>query len=167
MIGGGEKMKVAVTVWEDSVSTVCDFCGSLLIFDIEANEARNPLPFTFKTQMWPARVNRLKDLGVGVLLCGAVSRPLERLLATAGIEVIAWLCGSVEEVIRAYLDGGLSDTRFILPGFGARNGCMQGRNKRHRGGGRLLRSMVDEDRKREGWYKARLSRTTGRKGRYR
>jgi predicted Fe-Mo cluster-binding NifX family protein len=141
-------MRVAVTVWEDSVSTVCDFCSRLLIVDIEANEARNPLPLTFETQVWPTRVNRLRELGVGVLLCGAVSRPLERLLATAGIEVIAWLCGSVEEILRAYLDGGLSDIRFILPGFGPRSGCMQGRNGRHRGAGRSFRSTVDEDRKR-------------------
>ena len=51
------------------------------------------------------RVNRLKDLGVGVPLCGALSRPLEGLLATTGIVVIAWLCGSVEEIMRAYLAG--------------------------------------------------------------
>jgi predicted Fe-Mo cluster-binding NifX family protein len=148
MMDGGKEMKVAVTVWEDSVSTVCDFCSRLLIFDIEANEARNPLPLTFETQVWPTRVNRLRELGVGVLLCGAVSRPLERLLATAGIEVIAWLCGSVEEILRAYLDGGLSDTRFILPGLGPSNGCIQGRNRRHRGVRRLSHSTVDEDRKR-------------------
>jgi predicted Fe-Mo cluster-binding NifX family protein len=141
-------MKVAVTVWEDSVSTVCDFCGRLLIFDVEANEARDPLSLTFETQAWPARVNRLREFGVGVLLCGAVSRPLERLLATAGIEVIAWLCGSVAEIIRAYLDGGLSDNRFTLPGFGSRNGRAQGRYRRHCGEGRLSRSTVDEVRKR-------------------
>jgi predicted Fe-Mo cluster-binding NifX family protein len=141
-------MKVAVTVWEGSVSTVCDFCSRLLIFDIEANEARNPLPFTFETQVWPARVNRLKGLGVGVLLCGAVSRPLERLLATAGIEVIAWLCGSVEEIIRAYLDGGLSDARFTLPGFGPSDGRTGGRNRRRRGGCRLSLSTGDENRER-------------------
>jgi len=139
-------MKVAVTVWEDSVSTVCDFCSRLLIFDIEANEARNPLPLAFETQVWPARVNRLKELGVDVLLCGAVSRPLERLLVSAGIEVIAWLCGSVEEILRAYLDGGLPDARFTLPGFGARDGRTGGRNRRHRGSCRLSRGTVDEDR---------------------
>ena len=127
-------MKVAVAVWENSVSTVCDFCSRLLIFDIEANEARNPLPMTFETQVWPARVNRLKDLGVGVLLCGAVSRPLEKMLATAGIEVIAWLSGSVEEIIRAYLDGGLSDARFILPGFGPGASRVRGRKRWRRGG---------------------------------
>lgn len=109
-------MKVAVMVWEDSVSTVCDFCSCLLIFDIEASEAKNPIPLTFETQMWSARVKRLKDLGVGVLLCGALSRSLERLLSTAGIEVIAWLCGSVQEVMKAYLNDSLSDIRFALPG---------------------------------------------------
>jgi len=110
-------MRVAVTVWEDSVSTVCDFCNRVLIFDIEAGEAKNPLPLAFETHMWPARVNQLKAAGVGVLLCGALSRPLERLLATAGIQVIAGLCGSVEDIMKAYLDGALCNARFTLPGF--------------------------------------------------
>ncbi|MHB8772898.1 MAG: NifB/NifX family molybdenum-iron cluster-binding protein [Syntrophales bacterium] len=149
-------MKIAVTVWEDSVSTVCDFCGRVLIFDVEANEANNPLSLAFETEVWPARVNLLRELGVGVLLCGAVSRPLERLLATAGIEVIAWLCGSVDEIIRAYLEGGLSDTRFALPGFGPGGGHPGGRNRRQRRGCRLPRSRM---------YRARLSRTVERKER--
>jgi predicted Fe-Mo cluster-binding NifX family protein len=123
-------MKVAVTVWEESVSTVCDFCNRLLIFDIEAKKARNCFPLTFETQIWPVRVNRLKALGVDVLLCGAVSRHLERMLATAGIEIISWLCGSVEEVIRAYLDGALPDTRFILPGHGPGSHRLRGHRRR-------------------------------------
>ena len=138
-------MKVAVTVWEDSVSTVCDFCSRLLIFDIEANETRNPFPLTLETQMWPAQVTRLKTLGIGVLLCGAVSRPLERLLAMAGIEVIAWLSGPVEEIIRAYLNGGLSDARFILPGFGLGESRVRGRKRRHRGGVCRLPDKVKGD----------------------
>jgi predicted Fe-Mo cluster-binding NifX family protein len=109
-------MKVAVTVWEGAVSTVCDFCSQLLIFDIEVRAAKNPLSLTFDTQWWPARVNRLKLLGVDVLLCGALSRPLERLLAAADIKVIAWLCGPVEEIVRAYEEGTLFSAGFALPG---------------------------------------------------
>jgi len=138
-------MKVAVTIWEDSVSTACDFCNGLLIFDIEANETVGRSALSFESQAWPLRVNQLKALGVGVLLCGAISRPLERTLVTTGIQVISWLCGPVEEIIRAYLDGGLSDIRFTLPGFGPREGHARGRKMRHRGGCRLSCDAVDQD----------------------
>lgn len=141
-------MKVAVTVWEDSVSTVCDFCSRVLIFDSDAAEAQKPLSLTFDTQAWPQRVNRLRELGVAVLLCGAVSRPLERLLATAGIEVIAGRCGSVEEVLTAYRDGRLSDARFALPGLGPHGGRRW--KERHRRGCRLSRGGIAGNGNREG-----------------
>ena len=66
----------------------------------------------------PERVNQLEELGVEVLLCGAISRPLERMIRASGVKVIPCLRGSIEEVIRAYLDETLSDTRFVLPGCG-------------------------------------------------
>jgi predicted Fe-Mo cluster-binding NifX family protein len=138
-------MKVAVTVWEDSVSTACDFCNGLLIFDIEANEMVGRSALSFESQAWSLRVNQLKALGVGVLLCGAISRPLERTLVTAGIQVISWLCGPVEEIIRAYLDGGLSDARFILPGFGPGASRVRGRKRWRRGGVCRLPDQVKGD----------------------
>ena len=40
MIGKGGAMKVAVTVWEDTVSTVCDFSSRLLVFDVMGNAVK-------------------------------------------------------------------------------------------------------------------------------
>ena len=121
-------MKVAVTVWEDSVSTVCDFCNRLWIFDIEANETVGKSALSFEVRAWPLMVNRLKARRGQRSAVRGLSKPLERALVTAGIQVISWLCGSVEEILRAYLDGGLSDARFVLPGFGPGEGRARGRN---------------------------------------
>jgi len=126
-------MKVAVTVWGDTVSTVCDFSSSLLLFDVMGKEVQKRSFIPFETGMMPARVNQLEALGVEVLLCGAISRPLERMIRASGVKVIPCLRGSIEEVIAAYLADGLSDARFILPGFGPGAGCVQG-GRRHRGG---------------------------------
>ena len=54
-------MKVAVAVWEDSVSTACDFCGCLQICDIEANEASNPILLTFKTRLAVAFLQPMQE----------------------------------------------------------------------------------------------------------
>jgi hypothetical protein len=53
---------------------------------------------------------------VDVLICGAVSRPLELALTLEGIEVIPQTCGKVEQVARAYLAGRLSGDAFLMPG---------------------------------------------------
>jgi len=126
-------MKVAVTVWEDTVSTVCDFSSHLLVFDVMGDEVKNRSFMPFETRILPERVNQLGALGVEVLLCGAISRPLERMIRASGVTVIPCLRGSIEDIIMAYLNGGLSDARFILPGFSPKAICVRG-GRRHRGG---------------------------------
>ena len=130
-------MKVAMTVWEDTVSTVCDFSSRLLVFDVMGNEVKNRSSIPFETGILPERVNRLEALGVQVLLCGAISRPLESMICAAGVQVISCLRGSIEEIIRAYLGGGLPDARFTLPGFDPGASCVRGRRRRRGGVCRL------------------------------
>jgi len=144
-------MKVAVTVWEDTVSTVCDFSSRLLVFDVMGDEVKKRSFIPFETGIMPERVNQLEALGVEVLLCGAISQPLERMIRASGVKVIPCLRGSIEEVIGAYLDGGLSDARFILPGFGPGAGRVRGRKRWRRGGVcRLPDKVKGDDGKDEG-----------------
>ena len=75
-----------------------------------------------------ARVQKLSELGVDVLICGALSRPLEAMLTAAGVKVIARICGGVEEVLDAYRTGRLGDPAFAMPG------CCGQKRRRHRGG---------------------------------
>lgn len=131
-------MKVAITVWKDMVSTVCDFSSRMLVFDVTGNEVKSRSLIPFETEMMPERVSQLGTLGVEVLLCGAISRPLERMIRASGVKVIPCLRGSVEEVIGAYLDGGLSDARFILPGFSREPNRVQGAKRWRHGGVRHL-----------------------------
>jgi predicted Fe-Mo cluster-binding NifX family protein len=130
-------MKVAVTVWEDTVSTVCDFSSHLLLFDVMGDEVKNRFFIPFETGIMTTRVNQLEVLGVEVLLCGAISRPMERMIRASGVELIPNLRGSIEEIIKAYQDGCLSDARFTLPGFGAGAMCIRGRRRRRGGVCRL------------------------------
>ncbi len=138
-------MKVAVTVWEDTVSTVCDFSSRLLVFDVTGDEVKKKSFIPFETGIMPERVNQLEALGVEVLLCGAISRPLERMIRASGVKVIPCLRGSIEEVIGAYLDGGLSDARFTLPGFGPGASRVRGRRRRRGGVCRLPDKVKGDD----------------------
>jgi len=110
-------MKVAVTVWEGTVSTVCDFASGMLVFDVMDGGIKNRSFIPVEAGTIPERVGQLEALGIEILLCGAISRPLERRIRASGVQVIPCLRGSIEEVIGAYLNGSLSDARFILPGF--------------------------------------------------
>lgn len=123
-------MKVAVPVWGNNVSTVLDFSDSLLIVDFEGGRIKDRLRVDFVEKTIVGKAARLREHGVQVLLCGAISRPLENMISASGIRVVPFLRGTVDEVIEAYFSGRLQDARFVLPG------CRQGRGGRGRGLGR-------------------------------
>jgi len=63
------------------------------------------------------RTGEISELGVNVLICGALSRELENGLWAQGITVVAGVCGAVDEVLCAYLAGRLCGRQFVLPGW--------------------------------------------------
>lgn len=79
------------------------------------------------------RVRRLVELGADVLICGAISRALCGMCLSAGISVIAWVSGPLDEVVMAYVSGRLPDPAFTLPGCCGRRLRARGRAG---GGGR-------------------------------
>jgi predicted Fe-Mo cluster-binding NifX family protein len=78
----------------------------------------------------PRRVIRLRNLGVDVLICGAISRPLAFMITGLGIELLPHIRGRIDEVLNAYLTSRLTEQRFSMPG------CKAGSRKRFRGRGR-------------------------------
>ena len=62
------------------------------------------------------RAQTLVNLGVDLLICSAISLPLESTVWVSGVEVIPDTCGSVEEIIEAVTSGDRALTRFRSPG---------------------------------------------------
>lgn len=62
------------------------------------------------------RATYVADLGVDVVICGAISWLLEASLVSAGVRVIPHTCGPVEDVLSAFLAGRLTDEAFLMPG---------------------------------------------------
>ncbi|MGC9329716.1 MAG: NifB/NifX family molybdenum-iron cluster-binding protein, partial [Candidatus Hinthialibacter sp.] len=62
------------------------------------------------------RANYLQKLKIEILICGAISRPLEELIHAKNIKVISYLCGDVEEVLQAFLKNQLPQDQFLMPG---------------------------------------------------
>lgn len=109
-------MKVAMPVWNDCVSTVFDFADCLLVVDCESEVIRGRSMVDLTGTDLAEKVARLRELGIGALLCGAVSRPLEQMIRAAGIEMVPFLRGRADDVLNAYLSGHLPEPGFMLPG---------------------------------------------------
>jgi len=122
-------MKLGIPTWEDRVSPVLDVAKRVLVVDTDGDVEFGRHEVEIDETNLAARVRQIGGLGVRVLICGAVSRPLEEMLGAAGVRVIPHVCGPVEGVLRAFLTGRLSDETFLMPG------CC-GRRRRLRGGQR-------------------------------
>ena len=117
-------MKVALPVWQDRVSSVFDFAHKILVVEFEKGRETDRQEIILVEQSCPERAATLKQLGVRVLICGAISRPLAEMINGSGIQVLPFVKGSAEQIMNAYKTGQLSQPQYILPGFwhGARRG---------------------------------------------
>jgi len=109
-------MKVAVPDWQGRVSPVFDVAEQILLVDLDREEDGSRRTESLGSTAPHERVRRLAELGVGVLVCGAISWPLQALLTARGIRVVPLICGEVEEVMQAFRDGTLENEKFAMPG---------------------------------------------------
>ena len=124
-------MKIAMPIYNDSISNVFDFAHRLLLVDIENGKETNRSEVALKSQLLPQRTGQLKDLGIDVLICGAISRTLAEMVKASGIEVLPYVTGSIDEILEAYFTGQLANPEFIMPGCWS--GARKGFGRRRRG----------------------------------
>ena len=113
-------MEVALTVWENRISPVFDSARMLLIANIENKMVTSRCYEPFYSDLPLHRAARLSDLGVRVLICGAVSQPLANMIEAYGIELIPFVAGDVNQVLEAYIKDSLSTPNFRMPGCKAK-----------------------------------------------
>jgi predicted Fe-Mo cluster-binding NifX family protein len=117
--GEGTEMKVALTVWEGRISPLFDAARELLVAEIEDkgvihNRRHEPI-----MPQWPLRVvERLVEQGVTVLICGAISEVPAGMMEAAGIELVAFVAGPVDDVLGALAKGRPIIPTFSMPGCG-------------------------------------------------
>ncbi len=114
-------MKIAVAYWNDRIAPVFDTARRILVIDTEAGrivrESDRPLPTGGAVQ----KALALVELGVDMLICGAISRPLGGLVSAYGIRVIPFVAGDLREVLREWFDGNRMLDGFAMPGCRGRN----------------------------------------------
>ena len=128
-------MRIALPVWEGRISPVFDTAGRLVIVDAEAGEEPQRREVDLVEPFPPRRAAKLVELGVEVLICGAISRPMASMVASYGVRVLPFVSGDAEDVFSAYLSGKLGEAafppRFRMPG--CRRGFDRGRGRGRHG----------------------------------
>jgi len=130
-------MKIAIPTWNGRVSPVFDTASRLLVIEIREKSEVDRFETDISEHFLPSKSIRLTGLEIDTLICGAISRPLAYMITTAGMKLIPWIAGQVEEVLQAFLKDNLFDPRFIMPGCAGNWG--KGPGGRHGQAGRRRR----------------------------
>lgn len=97
-----------------------DAARTLVLVDVDGERQSERRPHELEHADPLARAHEVARLGADVLICGAISRPLERALTAEGVRVVPRTCGVVDEVLQAFLQRRLSGPAFLMPGCGRR-----------------------------------------------
>lgn len=129
-------MKIAIPVCNDRISTVFEAAEELLVVDNEPGTNTIRFRAACLQNSMISRTAQLKILGIDVLICGALTKPVKHRIEAIGIRVISFVRGNVDEVLEAFSKGELADRRYILPGcrpdhcFEMQRCCRRGRQRR-------------------------------------
>ncbi|MCK9263881.1 MAG: dinitrogenase iron-molybdenum cofactor biosynthesis protein [Deltaproteobacteria bacterium] len=119
-------MRIAIAHCQDKLSPVFDFSNSLCLIDIDCGRETNRERRALVSREPFRRAGEVLALGVDILICGALSRQMETALAAAGVRTVGFICGNLDDVVAAFLQGSLEDGRLLMPG------CVAGRKRRRR-----------------------------------
>ena len=110
---------IAIPIFKSRVSPVFDTCTRLLLIDFEDNRQISRKELDLDNFSLRQRLQLLKKNDVAVIICGGISDVFHAILSNSNILLISGICGNVDEVIKAHIDGRLNDPCFFMPGYKA------------------------------------------------
>jgi len=119
--------KTAFSYWNDRIAPVFDTARQIVIIEIESGQIVRRTQETLPEDLPVHKTLRLVELGIGTLVCGAISRPLYGMVVAYGIRIISFMAGDLHEVIQAWVGGNLKGGAFAMPG------CCRRKGRRFRG----------------------------------
>ena len=123
------------------MSPVLDVAARLVLVQLKGRAEVERKEIVLFERQPEGMVNSLRECGVKVVICGAVSQGLLAALQQAGIRVVPQVCGGIDSVITAFVSGRLAQPEFAMPGCCGRV-CGGGRRRRRRNGSRAVRAQA-------------------------
>lgn len=121
-------MKTAFSFWQGRIAPVFDVARNVRILETREGKIVSQVEASLPGEPAAGKTIRLVEMGIETLVCGAISLPLHAAVSAAGILVIPFISGNLEDVIEAWLHGSINDGSFAMPGC-----CTTGRGRRFRG----------------------------------
>lgn len=124
--------RIGITHHLGHVSPVFDVARSLLNVSFGDGREYDREPVTLGESDPFLRAQELKNMGIDIIVCGAISQTCHMALRSKGIEVVRSVRGRLEEVLSAFLKGTLEDAKYLMPGFEGPRRARAGRGRKRR-----------------------------------
>ncbi|NQU44765.1 dinitrogenase iron-molybdenum cofactor biosynthesis protein [bacterium] len=95
-------MKAAFSAWNDRIAPVFDVARQIWLVEAKEGRILSETEASLSSEPALGKVDELSRLGVEVLVCGAISRFLEGLVAARGIHVVPFVAGDLKDVVNAW-----------------------------------------------------------------
>jgi predicted Fe-Mo cluster-binding NifX family protein len=116
---------IAIPVFEERISPLLDVSERFVLYEVKDKRVTQRIVINVNAETDRMRIQKLYELGVSVIISGAVSRYLSGIITGTGMRHISWISGPVDEVIVSFLN----DTLEPVPPKGGSCGGMMRRGR--------------------------------------
>lgn len=113
-------MKAAFSTWRGSIAPLFDESHEIRLVEMLRGRVVEDRARLLSGELPLRRALELEEMGVRLLVCGAISRPLRETLEANGVRVIPFVAGRTEDLLHAWLTGSLESDRYSMPGCSGR-----------------------------------------------
>lgn len=122
-----KKELLAIPVFQDRISPLLDEARRFILVELTDGSVLQRSVVTLNAGSAMLRMAKLKEIGVSVIISGAVSGYLSAFINEQGFIHYSWASGQVDEVVSLYLDGRLKPAGDCgKPCRGSGRSCKQG-----------------------------------------
>jgi len=115
---------LCLACYEDRLASVFDNAPDLKLFRVEDNKICPAGYLSLPSKDPKDRTSAITTCGATFLICGAICGCTMNELEQAGIRVVPWIRGMIDEVLAAYQQNCLEN--HVMPGCRGRGRCGQG-----------------------------------------
>lgn len=115
-------LKIGFSSYGNNVAATFDFCDEIVVFECENGGVIDKRNHVLKEMCIPLRAEKIRELGVDILICGAISNTSLLMLNYQMINVLPGIAGNMEAVLNEFLQGDGRLSGYRLPGFSGRAG---------------------------------------------
>lgn len=102
--------RIALSVFKDRISSRLDAADKILLLTLENEKVKKREPVRIIPSSALDKIHQIIQLNLDVLICGGLTQLCDNKLKNSKINVIPWVKGYTEEVLKEFLEGRLSET---------------------------------------------------------